>query len=299
MSFITDGHDDCRQRALLAQNETNHTKPNEYTRSLSLLVGCVVPVLRKFVQDFVPNIPAAASMLALLVVVDMLLLAQFGGIDGATLEASILQHLTLQQACYGLDLWIAKSHYVLHLGKMLKNFLPACFVQERRHRMIKRYANDRHNTTNYEHGLLEQLTVQHLHDLGTPWVGAFSQEPHDPSKRQQKDLQAVIGPSLDNVKVSSSCRIKGKLICANDVVRYTSQGLLAIGQIKYFIVASNGDQYARLAPWAVMEKTEQVVKKGLSMTVITKKVPRGYGTQLREYWAKKSMNAFIIYSTIL
>ena len=31
-------------------------------------------------------------MLALLVVVDMLLLVQFGGIDGATLEASILKH---------------------------------------------------------------------------------------------------------------------------------------------------------------------------------------------------------------
>ena len=61
-------------------------------------------------------------MLALLVVVDMLLLAQFGGIGGATLEASILQHLTLQQACYGLELWIAKSHYVMHLGKMLKIF---------------------------------------------------------------------------------------------------------------------------------------------------------------------------------
>ena len=126
--------------------------------------------------------------------------------------------------------------------------------------MIKRYADDRHNTAKYEHGLLEQLTVQHLHDLGTPWVGAFSQETHYPSKRQQKDLQAAIGPSLDNVKVSSSCRIKGKLICANDVVRYTSKGLLAIGQIEYFIVASNGAEYARLAPWEVMEKTEQVVK---------------------------------------
>ena len=126
--------------------------------------------------------------------------------------------------------------------------------------MIKRYADDRHNTKNYEHGLLEQLTVQHLHDLGTPWVGSFAQETHDPTKPQREDLQAVIGPSLDNVKVSSSCRIKGKLICANDVVRYTSQGLLAIGQIKYFIVASNGAQYALLFSWGVIEQTEMVAK---------------------------------------
>ena len=49
-------------------------------------------MLHKFVQDFVPNITATASMLALLVVVDMLLLVQFGGIDGATLGASILKH---------------------------------------------------------------------------------------------------------------------------------------------------------------------------------------------------------------
>ena len=49
-------------------------------------------MLHKFVQDFVPNITATASMLALLVVVDMLLLVQFGGIDGTTLEASILKH---------------------------------------------------------------------------------------------------------------------------------------------------------------------------------------------------------------
>ena len=126
--------------------------------------------------------------------------------------------------------------------------------------MIKRYADDRHKTASYEHGLLEQLTVQHLHDLGTPWVGAFAQETHYPTKAQRQDLQAVIGPSLDNVKVSSSCRIKGKLICANDVVRYTSKGVLAIGQIKYFVVASNGAQYALLFSWKVIAKTEMVAR---------------------------------------
>ena len=77
-------------------------------------------------------------------------------------------------------------------------------------------------------------------------------------------------------------------------------GLLAISQFEYFIAASNGPQYARLAPWEVMEKTEQVVKKGLSMTVSTKKVSEGYGAQLTAYLAiKKGMQTFIIDSKTL
>ena len=68
ISFITDGHDDCRQRALLAQNETSHTNLAGTLAHLAFLLVVhgffygrlvatsrfgAVPMFRKFVRDFV------------------------------------------------------------------------------------------------------------------------------------------------------------------------------------------------------------------------------------------------------
>ena len=48
---------------------------------------------------------------------------------------------------------IPKFHWLLHFPAWLKRFrtLISCFVRERKHKMVKRYANDMRNTrTNFD-----------------------------------------------------------------------------------------------------------------------------------------------------
>ena len=54
---------------------------------------------------------------------------------------------------YNDELWMPKHHYSTHLGEQLRKFgmLASCFVHERKHKMVKRYANDMRNTrTNFD-----------------------------------------------------------------------------------------------------------------------------------------------------
>ncbi len=81
---------------------------------------------------------------------------------------------------YGVELWLPKHHFVSHLGNQLARhkILPSCFLMERKHRQIKRFAAPRRTGTAFEAGLMEEVTCQHLYDLHTPVGGCGLYEPH-------------------------------------------------------------------------------------------------------------------------
>ena len=60
-----------------------------------------------------------------------------------------------------------KFHWLVHLPQYLQRLgmLLSCFVHERRHRMLKRYADDVKNTRGYERTLLSEITCHHLASL--------------------------------------------------------------------------------------------------------------------------------------
>ena len=59
---------------------------------------------------------------------------------------------------------VSKFHWLLHLPDHLSRFgcLPACWVQERKHRVVKRYGQDVRNTNVYEKSIISEITC---HDL--------------------------------------------------------------------------------------------------------------------------------------
>ena len=81
-----------------------------------------------------------------------------------------MHHLTAHQTAYEASLWTPKFHYSLHLADQLRQHrcLASCFVHERKHTSIKAAGVPRVNTTSYDIGVLEDVTVQHLWDLATP-----------------------------------------------------------------------------------------------------------------------------------
>ena len=60
-----------------------------------------------------------------------------------------------------------KFHWLVHLPKHLEQFklLPTCWVHERKHRMVKRYASDVTNTTTYDRTVLSEITAHHTSAL--------------------------------------------------------------------------------------------------------------------------------------
>ena len=83
------------------------------------------------------------------------------------LHRAIVNHLAAFKRAYGEIGWLPKHHFALHLASFLRLWkcLLGLWVQERRHSMSKRFGSDRRNTTAYEKGLMEDITIQHLADL--------------------------------------------------------------------------------------------------------------------------------------
>lgn len=111
---------------------------------------------------------AIAVMVALANVLELLQACAVPGITSPErLAAAIEAFLQASIAAGWHDAWHPKFHWVVHLPAQLRKWgiLPACWVQERKHKLAKRFGNLQQNTTNYERSILLQLLGQTLADM--------------------------------------------------------------------------------------------------------------------------------------
>ena len=125
--------------------------------------------LRKAVLPLAIGMIAAAvhTFLALALVIDVMQNVVRGTVTPHNLKIAIKQFLTLFADTFGFDNMNTKFHALLHLVKELQEHgtLPNCWVQERKHKTIKRYASDICNTRSYDRSVLGEVTCHHLHAL--------------------------------------------------------------------------------------------------------------------------------------
>ena len=92
-----------------------------------------------------------------------------GAVNPRDLEKAIRGHLHMFNEVY-TKTQIPKGHYSLHLPMQLsqQSMLVPCFVHERRHKELKRFANAQSNARmGTERSLLEEMTLTHLDALAT------------------------------------------------------------------------------------------------------------------------------------
>ncbi|CAE7403075.1 unnamed protein product [Symbiodinium natans] len=135
------------------------------------------PVLRLFLSDLLqaPGLPegvqaAVKCYLLLARVLDWLCLAaEDGGSRHADkLRQAIEAHAKAFSHVYGEDAALPKLHMAIHLPKMLQHHtqLLSCWVHERRHKELKRFANQQMNSkTGTERSLMEEMLLCHREDL--------------------------------------------------------------------------------------------------------------------------------------
>ena len=110
---------------------------------------------------------AILAYIKLCVVLDMLVGFLQPG-DAYEFARAIAAHLDAFQLAHGTDEWVPKFHLVSHLPELLLRFgmLFACFVHERKHKALKKFANNLDNVCRaWERSIMQDALYSQLHSL--------------------------------------------------------------------------------------------------------------------------------------
>ena len=245
-----------------ATTDDDHEASGNASQFVSL-----APVFAKYLEDVVVPSGACptevASMLLLCDVVELLQHVQSGLVRPHDLEQAILRHLRKHQEAYGFSLWIPKMHFTLHLAPALARhgLLPNTFVHERKHRMVKKVCNPRLNTTAFEHGVLEEITLQHLYDLRDLLVGVTLRDERDAPKKMRSALVELLGLCADDVvRTARIACVRARAISMGDVALFTDgDGNSGAAEV-YFHASVNGTLYTCVSPWGFVSTTSHVAR---------------------------------------
>ena len=214
----------------------------------------VYPVLRKFLVDVVRPTgvcaEAVASAIHLCDAVKLLHSINRGAtVRPARLMEAILTHLRSYQAAYGVEGWLPKHHYSLHLPGMLERHgtLISCFTHERKHKVVKRYAQHHFNTISMEKGIVEEITLQHLQDLDGSFVRHGLLCPAAaPAKLVA--LMETLAPGAGRLMAARQMAQGGCTFSKDDVALLHLDGAPAVGEI-WFLASADDKLFACVSLW--------------------------------------------------
>ena len=228
---------------------------------------CVYSIFRFLLMEiFPPGAPAPPavqlavdSYFALCRALDLLQrMKATQDVDPTEMERAIVGHLTRRQLAYGKRCYTPKCHYSLHLARFMRkqNRVLSCWVHERKHRSIKRYADayqNANNTTAFERGLLQQTLLnqcQSLKDFAVP--ESVSLGPSTiAAERLSHEVRSVagLGRRFDlPVEVSKRGFVGPVAFAAADIALALIDSVEAVGEI-WFHAHVAGRYVTCFSPW--------------------------------------------------
>ena len=206
----------------------------------SLAAGCLAPQIN--------------SLVACFDVVELLATMKLGCVTASVLRAAVDNHLHLRAAAYGDDFDAAtfKPHGAQHLADMLDRFgfLLNCFVQERHHRLLTKYAWEQNNTRSYEVSVVEHITIEQTTDLNEEWLKPGLIGGGTTPKRHTANALREFGFPPDTV-VASSCKTSiAGTVCVDDVVAIRSNdGASFCCGMVVLLLACSGETLVIASKW--------------------------------------------------
>ena len=228
------------------------------TASEFLSVG---PLIRKWLEDVVKPkgicIAHVTSLLLAISVTDLLLQVNTGCINPRMLANALARHYAAHIIAYGFALFKPKHHFMLHLPEQLEysSFLISCFVHERKHKIIKRWAVPMctGNNVKYDRGLLEECTRAHVEALKEPLLKPCLIETRPADPKVVATLRAQGFASAESALTGRTARVQGRTIAVGDVVLYAAgdgSRDVHIGEV-YFHASLDHHLLVGLANWPV------------------------------------------------
>ena len=176
---------------------------------------------------------ACLALVALCDLVDKLHAVPLGVVTPDMLRQAVQAFLEACEAAGWTSHLHSKFHWLVHIPIELLRFgmLCACFVHERKHRMVKRYSNDVQNTRAFERSVLSEVLSHHFTRLRKPDTFSLDVglvDPRPASKQLLRLLNTVLlaNPPLvaEDVKASRMARLSSSaIIYARDICLVTSE----------------------------------------------------------------------------
>ena len=142
--------------------------------------------------------------------------------------------LDANAAAYGTDMIVPKYHYILHLPDMLRRFgtLFSCLVNERRHRVVKKYTKDRVADPRWELGALEEVVTFQMYEAQHVEYGSYGlMNPREPRGVKKVQLEAVF-PHASTLTQGMDLRNAYGTVHVGDVTWVSCGGSMYAGQIR-------------------------------------------------------------------
>lgn len=237
------------------QPARNNLRKESFTASASEFLT-LLPILLRYLFAVCLErgecMPQVESMIAVLLVVELLLAVRTGVVDPDhdQLSTAILKHLNLFKAAYGTDSCRPKHHYVIHLAACLRRFrtLLHTLVQERKHRLVLRYGRDRDSLKNWELGALEEITCHQIWEMSQNYRKSGLQGSHPPKRAVLPLLRELFPHARDSdFRVASSCKARNGTIHVGDLALFHTD-TYRVGEVSMLLCVGS-KQMCVLSKW--------------------------------------------------
>ena len=216
----------------------------------------LTPVLAMFFAALAAGslAPKINSLVACFDAVELLATMKLGCVTANVLRTAVDKHLHLRAVAYGDDFDAAswKPHGAHHLAEMLDQFgfLLNCFVQERHHKLLTKYAWEQNNTQSYEVSVVEHITIEQTTDLNEEWLKPGLIGGGSPPKRHTANALREFGFPPDAI-VSPRCKTSiAGTVCVDDVVAIGSDdGASFCCGVVVLLLACSGETLVIASKW--------------------------------------------------
>ena len=224
----------------------------------------VMPVIAYYIQKAIKptgHCPEGCdAFLTLCDLVDALQMVPLKLTSAQYVEALTSSFLRLCELAGWEDVTIPKFHWLVHFGQHLQRHghLPTCWVHERKHRLVKRYAQDVVNRRTYSKSVLSEVLSHQLHavhESNSFDIEPGLTDPHKPVPRIMRFLDEHLNFAFSAGRVFTSvgARIGQLSRChVKDVVIFTdsTRTQLHAGQL-WLLVQVESVDFAIVSKWTV------------------------------------------------
>ena len=188
---------------------------------------------------------AAVSFIALADVVARVQEASLGLGDPEELQAQIKKYLEYHLQVYGDSKWVSKFHASLHFGDMFERFkiLITCWVLERKHKEVKRIANNFFNLSDtWETSLAEELLRKQFEELSSPGrfsPGVILQNARPASNELQVTIQDAVNAHGHEVLAGIEATTHGLTVKRGNAVKWLHDNESPVGGVCFQVSIGN------------------------------------------------------------
>ena len=278
---------------------TREKKTSPLKASVSEMLN-FLPVMRLFLLQFVcGNVGAGTqsvcrSFLLMARVLDLLqTVARGGSTTASELEAAIVEHSRCHLQAYGDEAWVPKHHMGLHLPEFLRRFgtLLSCFVHERKHKIIKRFASQKADTQKkYEESILMDIMAVQLTAMKDemPSTEVRLLQKSKATKQLQKLMQETFRSDGDVFQALRAVHGGGFHCSRGDVVEFSFMGTTTVGRIQFHAEVAERPLTC-IVPWTHVHGWTYVVPERGQPVIVDASVIRACCI-----WSQKDASALVI-----